>query len=279
MENLYEIKLIFYAGSTLLESPCWSKEKKALLFVSIEQKIVYYYDIEQNVIITFKMKGQVGCAVFETENTILVAEYTGIYRINIETGERRFVVHLNDNPQLRYNDGIIDPVGRFLVGTTGYNCLAEKQNSLYSWNGMEKKILVHNTTISNGIDFSKDGRFMYFVDTPTKVIKRFLYNIYSGEAEYDEDIIYIKDESFPDGICTDIDDMLWVAQWGGGKVSKWNPYTGEKLFELQLPCKNVSSCCVGGEEDKFLFVTTAQHDDGTISEMMAGGLFSIQIRE
>lgn len=279
MERLYEPKLVFFAGSTLLEGPCWNKEKKALLFVSIEQKCVYYFDIEQNVVNTFQMQGQVGCAMFGKENSIIVAEYTGIYKIDLETGEKKFITQLNDNPQLRYNDGILDSAGRVLVGTTGYNCLAEKQNCLYSWDGIEKKILVRNTTISNGIDFSKDERYMYFVDTPTKMIKRFLYDINFGEVQYDRDIIQIVDGSLPDGICTDIDDMLWIAQWGGGKVSKWNPYTGIKLLEIELPCKNVTSCCVGGEDSNFLFVTTAQHDDGTDSEMMAGGLFSIQIRE
>jgi sugar lactone lactonase YvrE len=271
-------ELIFYAGSTLLESPNWDSDNMAVLFVSIEQKCVYYLKLLTGEIKTYYMNDQVGCAVFMDKHTIIAAEKSGIYRIDITTGEKQFLAQLNVNEKLRYNDGILDAKGRFLVGTTGYNCLAENQNFLYSWDGKEKKILLKGTTISNGIDFSKDNKYMYFVDTPTKKVSRYFYDIKTGNILFDKNIISIDDGSSPDGICTDIDDMLWVAQWGGALVSKWNSYTGEKVAEIEIPCKNVSSCCIGGRDMEYLFVSTAKHDDGTISEELAGGLFRIKIR-
>lgn len=271
-------ELIFYAGSTLLESPNWDSGNMAVLFVSIEQKCVYYLKLLTGEIKTYYMNDQVGCAVFMDKRTIIVAEKSGIYKIDIATGEKQFLTQLNINEKLRYNDGILDAKGRLLVGTTGYNCLAENQNFLYSWDGKEKKILLEGTTISNGIDFSKDNKYMYFVDTPTKKVARYFYDLATGKIKFDKDIISICDGSSPDGICTDIDDMLWVAQWGGCLVSKWNPYTGEKMAEIEMPCRNVSSCCVGGSDMEYLFVSTAMHDDGTMSEELAGGLFRIKIR-
>lgn len=274
----FKPELIFYAGSTLLESPNWNADDMAVLFVSIEQKCVYYLKLLTGEVKTYYMDEQVGCAVFEDRHTIIAADKSGIYRIDIRTGEKHFLTQININNKLRYNDGKLDASGRFLVGTTGYNCLAEKQNFLYSWDGKEQKVLLQGTTISNGIDFSKDNRYMYFVDTPTQKVSRYLYDIETGNILFDRDIIHISDGSLPDGICTDIDDMLWVAQWGGYLVSRWNPYTGEKLTEIRIPCKNVSSCCVGGSNMEYLFVSTAKHDDGTISEELAGGLFRIKIR-
>lgn len=277
MDSLFKPELAFYVGSTLLEGPCWKKDTGEILCVSIEQKCIYSVNLTSGKISSFMLEGEVGCVALEDNNNILVAEYNGIYRINLNSGEREFVTHLITDKSIRYNDGKMDAAGRFLVGTTGYKCLAENQNVLFSWNGIEKKELISGTTISNGIGFSKDNMYLYFVDTPTKKVSRYLYDIGTGDAKFDKDIIYI-DEGIPDGICVDVDDMLWVAQWGGYKVSKWNPYTGEKLLEILLPCKNVSSCCIGGDREDLLFVTTAKHDDGTESEELAGGLFKIRIR-
>lgn len=277
MKKLYKPQLVFYLDTPLLECPCWNEKTQEISCISIEQNCVYCINPQSGNIQTFEMSGQVGCAVFEKEDHMIVAEYEGIYRLDIKTGEKEFITQLNTNPKLRYNDGILDPVGRFLIGTTGYNCLAEEQNSVYSWNGESGRKLIDGTTISNGIDFSKDNQYMYFVDSPTQKVARYFYDIDTGDIKFDKYIIYI-DDGIPDGICTDLDDNLWIAQWGGGKVSKWNPYEGKKIMEIMLPCKNVSSCCIGGENKEYLFVTTAKHDDGTESEELAGGLFRIQIR-
>ena len=157
--------------------------------------------------------------------------------------------------------------------------MAPNRNGLYSIYKGETKLLISETTISNGIGFSLDRKRMYFVDSPTKKVMCYDYNVERGDIENGVPVIYILDDGIPDGICVDVDDMLWVAHWGGSKVSKWNPYTGEKIDEAILPCKNVSSCCVGGEKNEYLFITTAKHDDGTESEGQAGGLFGIKIRE
>lgn len=272
-----ELELVFYNRSTLLEGPSWDKERNGILCVSIEQNCVYYLFLETGAIRTYQMDSQVGCAVFKDENTILVACYSGIYEIDFESGNKKFIVNINENSLLRYNDGKMDPKGRFIVGTTGYKCLAEKQNFLYSMENEKVRVLEQETTISNGIGFSNDGKYMYFVDTPTRKVSRYYYDINTGAASFDKDVITIENEGLPDGICVDSDDMIWVAQWGSGKVCKYNPFTGEKLKEIVVPCQNVSSCCLGGTENEYLYITTAQHDDNTRSEVLAGGLFRVRI--
>lgn len=275
---IYQPELFFYGGSSLLEGPCMSPSQKSILCVSIEQSCIYLIDLSTRAVRTYQTHGQVGCAVFEDEGHILVAAHEGIYRLHVATGDQIFIKQFNENPSLRYNDGKRDQAGRFLVGTTGYQRYAENENCLYSWDGKRERVLLKNITISNGLGFSLDNRFMYFIDTPTRRVDRYHYDILSGDAVFDQSVIYIEDGSMPDGMCVDAEDMIWVAQWGGYKVCRWNPYTGEKLCEVMLPCKNVTSCCIGGDKGEWLFVTTAMHDDGTKSEEMAGGLFRVRIR-
>ena len=275
----YEPELVFFCGANLLEGPVWDAKRQSVLCVSIEQSHIYHIDVETGNIKTFQTNGQVGCVLLMDENYMIAATYNGLYKMDIDTGESEFLIQLNSDENLRYNDGTLDGRGRILVGTTGYQCLAENRNCLYSWDGQQVKKLVTNTTISNGIAFSKDNKWMYFVDTPTRKVGRYFYDIEKGEAVFERFIIEIPDEEgVPDGICMDKDGMLWVAQWGGSKVSQWNADTGEKIGEIIMPCLNVSSCCIGGIDGDTLYVTTAKHDDGSVSEKMAGGLFSVKLR-
>lgn len=274
----YEPKLAFYCGSTLLEGPVWDERRQALLCVSIEQACVYQISLASGEVKTFRTDGAVGCALLTAEGSIVAAAKNGLYRIDIDSGKSEFLVQLNEEEQLRYNDGALDAKGRILVGTMGYGALQPYRGCLYSWDGSQKKILVEGTTISNGIAFSKDSAKMYFVDTPTKKVGCYTYDLETGSAQFARYAVEIVDAGVPDGICMDDEGMLWVAQWGGAKVSRWNPETGEKLDEIPMPCKNVSSCCLGGAKRDTLFVTTAKHDDGSESEELAGGLFAVKLK-
>ena len=98
----------------------------------------------------------------------------------------------------------------------------------------------------------------------------------TGNISFLKNIIEIIDRGFPDGICVDIDDMIWVAEWEGGKVCKWNPNNGEKIKEIKMPCKRVTSCCIGGENLDYLYITSAKETN--VKDNYSGGLFRVKIR-
>ena len=285
VENLFkdkkmnETKLVFYVGSTLLEGPRWSDELNALLCVSIEQERIFLINEEDQFIKTFKTHGQVGFAVFKDQNTIIYAAYDGVFELDIATGKDKFIFQANNVKTLRYNDGDDDPKGWLLLGTTGYKRFAKGENCLYSANadGSNLKKIVENTSISNGIAFAPDSKYLYFIDTPTKKVGRYKYNIENGDCKFDKYVVEIKDGGVPDGMCIDKEGNIYVAEWGGFKVCKWNPKTGECLKKYSVPVQNVSSCTIGGKNHDTLFITTAIHDDGTESELAAGGLFVVKL--
>ena len=266
MAQVNSPKLVFFAQSTLLEGPTFSKDLNTVLCVSIEQERIFLINPSEQTVKTFKTRGQVGFAVFEDDRHIIYAAYEGVFRLDILTGEETFLYHLINDPQIRYNDGKWDPKGRLLLGTTGYKCFKENQCALYSHEGKSAKVLVSGTSISNGIGFYKN--YLFFIDTPTRKVGRYLYNE-NGDATFDKYIVTIEGSGVPDGMDIDDQGNLYIAICGGSRIEKYNQ-NGQKIGTLAIPALNVTSVCIAGNK---LYITTAMHDDGTSSEPMAGGLF------
>lgn len=267
-------ELVYYCGSSLLECPCWDAENNIIYCVSIEQCMIYGINLVSGEIISFPTDGEVGCVVIDHDGMLLSAEKNGLYKTNPVTKERFYITQLETDKLMRYNDGKLDPQGRFLVGTKGYYEDRPGKGKLYSFDGKNFKTLINGITISNGIGFSSDGKKMYFIDTITRKIGLYAYNSRTGVANFERYIIELQGAGWPDGMAVDIDEMIWVAEWEGGKVCKWHPESGEKIVEVKIPCSRVTSCCIGGEDLNYLFVTTGQKKD----EQMSGGLFKIKIR-
>ena len=274
--DLYNADLIFYNNSQLLEGPCWDKENGLLYFVSIKSDTVFCIDvINHNRVKSYETDGNVGCAVIK-DGKLITAERSRIYERKLDNTEKRLIANVYQSSDFRYNDGKLDPCGRFFVGTIGFNNRMENKCALYRIDGdNDFKLMVDGVTVSNGLGWTKDGKTMFYIDTPTHEVWKYDYDITCGEMS-NKTVFCNVDDGSPDGMCVDIDDTIWVAHWGGGKVSHWDTETGERIGEVLLPVTNVSSCCVGGENMDTLFITTAKCNDK--DELTAGGLFKVKIR-
>ena len=71
-------------------------------------------------------------------------------------------------------------------------------------------------------------------------------------------VIVSLDKSFgwPDGMTTDTDGNLWIAMWGGARISQLKS-DGTLLAQFGVAATNVTSCAFGGARMNELFVTTA----------------------
>lgn len=276
LSNDKNMELVFYSGAALLEGPAWAADTQLLYCVSIEQNLIYEIDPQNGSIKSFNTFGNVGCVVTKEKEILWAAEKEGIFEYDLKKGTKTYITQLEPSNLMRYNDGILDPRGRFLVGTKGYKEEKPGEGKLYSFDGVLSSVVLDGITISNGIGFSADGTKMYFIDTPTKKVGLYDYDIQKGTANFIKYIVEIPGEGYPDGMCVDLDGMIWVAEWEGGKVCKWNPANGEKLDEILMPCRRVTSCCLGGKNMEYLFITTAKKIEK--DEDFAGGLFRVKIR-
>jgi len=153
------------------------------------------------------------------------------------------------------NDGVVDPAGRFVAGSMAYD-LNPGGGSLYSRavNG-EVQVLLDDVTISNGIDWSDDGRIMFYVDSPTGRVDLFDYDAATGAITNRRPFVTV-DGGTPDGICLDVDGGLWVALWDGSSVVRFDA-SGRRTHVVEVGVPQVTACAFGGPDLDRLFVTTA----------------------
>jgi sugar lactone lactonase YvrE len=183
-------------------------------------------------------------------------------------------------PESRFNDGAVDPGGRFWAGTMNTANPDAPQNGLYRIDEAGGCVHVFSgITISNGIDWTPDGRIMYYTDTERGTITAYDFDARTGSLAEARVFARIDEaEGAPDGLCVDAEGHVWSAIWGGSKVIRFAP-NGERSAEYALPATQVTSCAFGGRDLSELYVTTARSglDEGELdAQPLAGDLFRIR---
>jgi sugar lactone lactonase YvrE len=279
VENIYRMKydveLVADLGAELLEGPVFDNANHFLYFVSILDYRVYRFNpltVEMRYI---QLTSPTSCVFISAEFGIVAASIQGFYILNFEslTAEKTFEIVIPSNT--RFNDGTLDAKGRFLIGTMGYPEIIENIGSVLSYSNGNVKVLINNTTISNGIVLTKDSKNMFFIDTPTRTISKYKYDLESGSCDYINDLVHFQGAGAPDGMDMDEDGNLWVAEWGGYCVSIWNSRTGENMGRIEIPLENVTSVCF--DNHKNLYVTTASSN--AQGEVKGGAVFYVRIRK
>ncbi|MFC4323066.1 SMP-30/gluconolactonase/LRE family protein [Litchfieldia salsa] len=276
-----ELELVLDVKSSLGEGPCWDSVNQLLYWVDILEKKVYVFDPVTNKYRGIQLEQCVGALALTNRNEAVVALEDGFYFLNFETEN----VTLIDDPEShlpnnRFNDGKCDANGSFWAGTMSKS-IDKEQGSLYCLHpNMKVQKKLDKVGISNGIAWSPDNKFLYYIDTLNENVCCFNYNVATGDISNPVEIIKFQDEDgMPDGMTIDEEGMLWIAHWGGSKVSRWNPKTGKQINSIDIPALNVTSCTFGGKDLNELYITTARtglDEEQLENYPFSGGLFRIK---
>ena len=270
--NNYLIDIIFFDNSELLESCEIDNYNQLLYFVSIYKNLVYCLDINTGIINSMQTNGPVGCVRILGYKKLIVAEINGIYEFDFNSLTSLKLHGFVKEDGVRFNDGILDSKGRFLIGTMGYPEIVNKKGKLYSYYEGNYTKLLDEITISNGIAFASDNKIMYYIDTPTKKVVKYDYDLENGEITNKTDLIEFKTDSYPDGMCIDDNQNLFIAEWGGSCISKWDSRNGKLLTRYDLPVMNITSCALDNNNN--IYITTAKSDN--INEQYGGALLYLK---
>jgi sugar lactone lactonase YvrE len=184
------------------------------------------------------------------------------------------IVHLDEvwsDPGVRMNEGACDPDGRFYCGSMAYD-QTPGAATLYRLDpDRSVHVVLTGVTVSNGLDWSPDGRRAYYDDTPTQEIAVFDYDPQAGLtgrralAEVD---------GMPDGLTVDAEGGIWVALADGGAVHRYTP-EGALDQVVEVGATKVTACTFGGAGLDELFITTSREGLSEDEEPPAGSLFRV----
>lgn len=270
-------ELLFDAKATLGEGPVWDEKSRSLYWTDIlENKIYRGGDC------LARLDSHVGCLAPSSDGTLLLGLQRGLASFDLETRAARILRTLESEPASnRVNDGKCDPRGRFLFGTMDMN-EKEAAGSLYSFDGKEIARLLGGIRISNGLAWSPDLNALYYIDTPTRQVQAFDYDLETGQIANARIAFEIPAAlGFPDGMTSDLQGNLWIAMWGGAQITKWNPNAGELLEQIPVPALHTSSCVFGGKDMNELYVTSARigmSEADLRNYPLSGGVFKIETK-
>ncbi|KAG7290574.1 hypothetical protein NEMBOFW57_000577 [Staphylotrichum longicolle] len=216
----------------------------------------------------------------DPQDAVLIGAKQGLAVLDRKTGTYEYVTKFAQEgaERIRSNDGVVDPNGRFWLGTMTDFGLGpfQPEGSLYRF--------THNTpaartrsglTIPNSVGFSPDSRTMYFTHSSAREVFAWDYDPADGSVSNERVFYRHVGPGEPDGFRVDTEGNLWHAVYGESRVLKLNPQ-GELVGEVKIPTRNATCCdLVGGGE---LVITTAGDDEGEgESKRLGGAVFRVHV--
>jgi sugar lactone lactonase YvrE len=276
-----EFNLVLDLKTALGESPLWSVAEERLYFVDIKNARIHAFEPAGGSLTTFDLPEEVGCIGLAVGGGFVAGLRSGIWLLDAEA---RLIRKLADNPEdqatSRFNDGTVDPAGRFIAGT-----LDETRElgtaALYRCDRDGLHVLASGLMTSNGTAFSPDGRRLYHSDTPRFVVYAYDYDAETGcvsnrpvFARFGSD----TDRGRPDGGAVDAEGCYWTALYEGGRVQRYSP-DGALLAEYAVPVRCPTMIAFGGADMKTLYCTSARagRSEAELAQFpLSGGLFAMR---
>ena len=188
------------------------------------------------------------------------------------TGELAVIDHAHDG--MRLNEGKVDPQGRWITGSM--NLVGDDPDgAFYSVTADGSRVLTGGVGTANGLEWSLDGRAVYFTDTAVGTIYRARYST-KGELS---DVEVFHHGSPHDGLAIDLDGFLWSAHYGEHCVVRYSP-EGTEVGRIRLPAPNVTSVAFAGPDLRTLLVASAREkltEQQLVDYPLSGSVFAIEV--
>jgi len=271
-----EFELVLDAQCALGESPVWWAEAGLLVFIDITGRRLHRYDPRSQRHEFDALDEDIGCVAPAKGGGYVAGMRSGFWLLDAKGAKVRQLAANPENAATnRFNDGHVDPRGRYFAGTLD-ETKAAGDAALYRCDRRGLKQITDGIMTSNGLGFSPDGQTLYFSDTPRFVIYRFDYDPNTGEAANRRVFARIEptatDRGRPDGAAVDSEGCYWSSLYEGSRIRRYDP-DGKMMADYHVPALNTTMPAFGGPDGKTLFVTTARDKKGG----PGGGLYAMPV--
>jgi sugar lactone lactonase YvrE len=279
MNPTYSIRRVGAHQCTVGEGPVWDEAEQALYFVDLVAAKLHRHDPATESYRQWPLPSMVGSIALRRSGGAVVALQDGLHALNLASG----AVHQLVDPQppgnlTQFNDGKVDRLGRFVVGTQPRSLQDTRPlGSLYSFEADGRvRLLDAGFQVPNGPCWSPDNRHFYIADSARNQVYVYDYDIETGCATERRDFAVTSAlGGFPDGATVDADGNLWVAVCLSGKIVCYRPDGSIKSI-IPVPVRGVASVMFGGPDLTELYFTSISNTvlNGPPDEL-SGSLFVI----
>ena len=254
----YQAELIPGTRSDLGEGTLWDERRDIYVWLDVFDGIVKTLDPKSGVVedfpfssmVTYVGKHAAGGYVLALGDALAITDERFSVKETIPLGM--------DINLVRTNDGNIDAQGNLWVGGAEREIDSATGELFKIDSQLKKSIHRRGIHIANGVDWSLDGRTMYYIDSATREISRYEFDPVNSEIVKELSPIDTKDiVGLPDGMCTDSDGNIWVAFYGSGQVINYSP-DGLVLNTVQVPTALTTCASFGGANLDTLFITSVK---------------------
>lgn len=278
MDRYPQLDLFQAVAARLGEGVCWHAARQTLWWIDIVGRRFYESSPAGGAPRVIECDQMIGAIAPTRSGGLVAALHNGIHLLDPLTGATSpfATPPEHDAKKFRFNDAKVDPAGRFWAGTLALDFHPGDSRLYRICADRSTRVMREGVSISNGLAWSPDGRTLYYIDSPTRSVQAFAYDLERGTIGPPQIAVRFEEaDGLPDGCAMDAEGHLWVAHWGGAKVTRWDVQVGRLLRSVALPVRHVTSCAFGGPRRDELFITTAFGDNPTPEEPEAGFVFRI----
>lgn len=256
------------------EGTYWSAREQAVYWVDISGHALNRLSLGDGNIARWHMPERIGWVIERRDQPGLVAGLQSGFKL-LDLANMKLTPLLSPEPGMpdnRLNDAKADAAGNIWAGTMPVG--ADQPVGSFYRLGADRSLTKIDSgyAVTNGPAFSPDGKWLYHNSTTEGLIYR--YPFAGGEAGPRSVFIRIDQPGWgnPDGMTVDSEGGLWVALWGGSRITRFTP-EGQVDRHIALPASQITNITFAGPKLDRMFVTSAR--DGKEDEPHAGALFEV----
>jgi sugar lactone lactonase YvrE len=280
-----EVVCVAPMGDVCGEGAVWHAAENAVYWVDINRFLIHRFQVADASVRSWIFDVPVtALSLTDRDDVLLVVLGSGVILWEPATDRRHDPLFKYEAwPAVRLNDARSDPRGSLWVGSMRNNIAAD--GSAIEFGGTDGVLLRLDADgktsvwrkdigISNTMVWSPDRRRFYTGDSIANVIWAYDYDQATGAISNERPFLQGFARGLPDGSAMDAEGFLWNCRYYGNCVVRVAP-DGKIDRVVEMPVKNITTCCFGGADLKTLFVTTASAH-APLGDRLAGSLFAIR---
>ena len=251
----YKAKVLL-EGLAFPEGPRWHDNK--LWFSDFHTRLVMTVGLDGSVETIVEVPGMPSGLGWLPDGRLLVVSMTDRRLLRLDPAGLTEIADLSGLAPYHCNDMVVDKQGRAYIGHFGYDLFRGHKFSMASVIMVTAdgnvRVVAEDMYLPNGAIIIPDGSTFIVAET-------FAHRLSAFNIEPDGSLTgrrvwaQLGEHVFPDGICLDTENAIWVADVSGNEVIRVRE-GGEVTDRVEVSTRGVA-CMLGGPDRRTLFVMTA----------------------